>query len=294
MEENKAQGQISYLIRLLTDRDEFVRNQVRDQLIELGEDALPFLEMATRGEDESLRIQAHLVIKNILPKKLGEKFRLLAHRGLGKDIDLETGMMLVMEFGYPETDANDCRQKLDELAQKLSEVLVTSSEPTEIVGAFTYFLFQKMGFKGNKENYHDPDNSFINKVLENHTGLPITLSALCVLLAKRLDLPIVGVGMPGHYIVKYSLPTEPIYFDPFHQGRVLTKNECIQIVKQFGYPFEEHFLSQSTQRETLIRMLNNLIQIYKNSNETKKAETLAEYIKILLNPSRNQPSERAL
>ena len=56
MKKNKAQGQISYLIRLLTDRDEFVRSRVQDQLLELGEDALPFLEMATRVEDESLRI----------------------------------------------------------------------------------------------------------------------------------------------------------------------------------------------------------------------------------------------
>ena len=127
MDQNKAQGQISYLIRLLTDRDEFVRNRVRDQLLELGEDALPFLEMATRGEAESLRIHAHCDIKNILPKKLGEKFRLLAHRGLGKDIDLETGMMLVMEFGYPEIDPNDCRQKLDDLAQKLTKEMSTSS-----------------------------------------------------------------------------------------------------------------------------------------------------------------------
>ena len=93
MKKNKAQGQISYLIQLLTDRDEFVRSRVQDQLLELGEDALPFLEMATRGEDESLRIQAHLVIKNILPKKLGEKFRLLAHKGLGKDIDLELSLI---------------------------------------------------------------------------------------------------------------------------------------------------------------------------------------------------------
>jgi len=294
MEQSKIQGQISNLIRLLTDRDEFVRNRVRDQLVELGEDALPFLEIATRGEDELLRIKAHWVIKDILPKKLGEKFRILAHRGLGKDIDLETGMMLIMEFGYPESDPNDCRQKLDDLAQKLSKVLVSSTEPTQIVKTFTHFLFQKMRFKGNKENYHDPDNSFINKVLENYTGLPITLSALCILLANRLNLPIVGVGMPGHYIVKYSLPTEPIFFDPFHQGRLLTKNECIQIVKQFGHPFEEHYLSQSTHRETLIRMLNNLIQVYKNSNENKKAKMLAEYIEILLNPSQNQPSERAL
>jgi regulator of sirC expression with transglutaminase-like and TPR domain len=287
MEHNKILGQISSLIKLLTDRDEFVRRRVCDQLVELGEDALPFLEIATRGGDDALRIQANIVIQNILPQKLAEKFRQLAQKGLGQDIDLETGMMLIMEFGYPDSSPEECSQKLDDLAQKFADTLKPEAKPPEIVAAFTHFLFQENGFKGNKDNYQNPDNSFINKVLDNKTGLPITLSAICVLLAKRLNLPIVGVGMPGHYIVKYSLPIEPIYFDPFHQGRLLTKKECIQIIEQFGHSFEEHFLSQSTQRETLIRMLNNLIQVYKNSNETKKADILTEYKKILLNPSRN-------
>ena len=292
MKHNKALGQISFLIKLLTDRDEFVRNRVQEQLIDLGEDALPFLEIAVRGGDDDLRIQANAVIQSILPQKLAEKFRQLAQKGLGQDIDLETGMMLIMEFGYPNSDPEEFRQKLDELAQNFADILNPEAEPPEIVAAFTHFLFQQKGFKGNKDDYQNPDNSFLNKVLDNQTGLPITLSAICVLLAKRLHLPIVGVGMPGHYIVKYSLPIEPIYFDPFHQGRLLTKKECIQIVEQFGHSFEEHFLSQATQRETLIRMLNNLIQVYKKSNETKKAETLTRYIKILLNPSKDQQSER--
>jgi len=291
MKQNKGLGQISSLIQLLTDRDEFVRSSIRDKLVELGEDTLPFLEIATRGEDESLRIQAQLVIQKILPNKLAEKFRQLALKGQGQDVDLEAGMILIMEFGYPESNPEICRQKLDDLAQKLTEILDFNADPQEIVAVFTRFLFQENRFNGNKDNYHNPENSFINKVLENHMGLPITLSALCILLAKRLGLPIVGVGMPGHYIVKYSLPIEPIYFDPFHKGRLLTKNECIKIVKQLGYPFEEHYLSQSTQRETLVRMLNNLIQVYKNSNEIKKAATLSEYVKILLNPSK-KPSER--
>ena len=291
MKHNKALGQISFLIKLLTDRDEFVRNRVQEQLIDLGEDALPFLEIAVRGGDDDLRIQANAVIQSILPQKLAEKFRQLAQKGLGQDIDLETGMMLIMEFGYPNSDPEEFRQKLDELAQNFADILNPEAEPAEIVAAFTHFLFQQKGFKGNKDDYQNPDNSFLNKVLDNQTGLPITLSAICVLLAKRLHLPIVGVGMPGHYIVKYSLPIESIYFDPFHQGRLLTKKECIQIVEQFGHSFEEHFLSQATQRETLIRMLNNLIQVYKKSNETKKAETLTKYIKILLNPSKDQQSE---
>ena len=123
MEQKKALGQISSLIKLLTDRDEFVRNRVRDQLVELGEDALPFLEMATRGEDESLRIQSHLVIQNILPHKLAEKFRQLAKKGLSQDVDLEAGMMLILEFGYPESDPEECRQKLDDLAEELGGIL---------------------------------------------------------------------------------------------------------------------------------------------------------------------------
>jgi regulator of sirC expression with transglutaminase-like and TPR domain len=285
MKNQKALGQISHLIQLLTDRDEFVRQKVRAQLIELGEDALPFLEMAVRSEEISLRIQAQEVINSIFPIKLGEKFRQLAHKGLGRDVDLEAGMLLIMEFGYPDADPQVCKESLDTLANQLEQNLARDANPTQTIVALTQLLFQQENFKGNQKNYLDPDNSYLNKVLEHKTGLPITLSALCVLVAGRLGLPIVGVGLPGHYIAKYNLPQGGVFFDPFHQGRSLTRADCIKIVEQFGQPFEEHFLSQSTHRETLIRMMNNLVQVYHSSNESEKAETLRSYIKILLNPS---------
>ena len=291
MNHQKALGQISYLIQLLTDRDEFVREKVRLQLIELGEDALPFLEMAVRREDIALRAHAQGVINAIFPIKLGEKFRQLAQKGLGQDVDLEAGILLIMEFGHPNSDPEACRKNLDSLARQLEQKLAPDADPSQIVSTLTHLLFQQEHFRGNQKNYLDPDNSYLNKVLENKTGLPITLSVLCVLVASRLGLPIVGVGMPGHYIVKYNLPTNAIYFDPFHQGRMLSHSDCIQIVEQFGQPFEEHFLSQSTHRETLIRMMNNLVQVYRSSDELKKAETLSGYINILLNPSKNPTSE---
>ncbi len=291
MSNQKALGQISYLIQLLTDRDEFVREKVRLQLIELGEDALPFLEMAVRREDAPLRVQAQEVISAISPKKLGEKFRQLAQKGLGRDVDLETGMLLIMEFGYPDFDPEACRENLDSLAHRLEQNLAPDTNPSQTVYTLTHLLFQQENFKGNQKDYLDPDNSYLNKVLEHKTGLPITLSALCVLVAGRLGFPIVGVGLPGHYIAKYNLPENAIYFDPFHQGRLLTRTDCIQIVEQFGRPFEEHFLSQSTHRETLIRMMNNLVQVYQSSNEPEKVATLSGYIKILLNPSKNPFSE---
>ena len=291
MSNQKAKGQISYLIQLLTDRDEFVREKVRLQLIELGEDALPFLEMAVRSEDIALRNHAQGVINAIFPKKLGEKFRQLAQKGLGQDVDLEAGILLIMEFGYPDSDPESCQESLDSLAHQLEQKLAPDADPPQVVSTLTHLLFQQEHFRGNQKNYLDPDNSYFNKVLEHKTGLPITLSVLCVLVASRLGLPIVGVGLPGHYIVKYSLPKNAIYFDPFHQGRLLSHADCIKIVEQFGQPFEEHFLSQSTHRETLIRMMNNLVQVYRSSDEPKKAETLSGYINILLNPSKNPASE---
>ncbi len=287
MNNQKSLGQISYLIQLLTDRDALIRQKVRDQLIDFGEDALPFLEMAVREEEGPLRIQAQEVIGAIFPKKLGEKFRQLARKGAGRDVDLETGMLLIMEFGYPESDPQTCRKNLDSLAHRLEKNLSAGADPSQTVCALIHLLFQQENFQGNKENYMDPDNTYLNKVLDHKTGLPITLSALCVLIAGRLGLPVVGVGLPGHYIAKYDLPRRPIYFDPFHHGRLLTRADCVQIVEQFGQPFEEHFLSPATNKETLVRMMNNLAQAYHNSNEMEKAETLSNYIKILLNPSKN-------
>jgi regulator of sirC expression with transglutaminase-like and TPR domain len=285
MSNQKALGQISHLIQLLTDRDEFVRQKVREQLVELGEDALPFLEMAVRSEDIPLRIQAQDVIARIFPIKLAEKFRQLAHKGLTRYVDLEEGMLLIMEFGYPNVDPEVCRETLDSLARRVEQNLAPDADPAQTITTLTQLLFQQENFKGNKVNYADPDNSYLNKILEHKTGLPITLSALCVLIAGRLDLPIVGVGLPGHYIAKYNLPEGGLYFDPFHQGRSLTRADCVKIVEQFGQPFEEHFLSQSTHRETLIRMMNNLVQVYQSTHELEKAETLSGFIKILLNPS---------
>lgn len=278
----KNDNQISNLIRLLDDRDEFVRSRVRDQLVQIGEDALPFLEMAARTENPTLQVMATEVIQAIFPQQLGEKFRKLALSARGSDLNLEAGIILLMEFGHSLCNPEEVTVLLDLFAAKLKNRLDPNDSPERVVQLLTQFLFVEEGFAGNESNYLDPDNSYFNKVLQRRTGIPITLSALCVLVAKRLNLPIVGVGLPGHYIVKFASPTNPILFDPFHKGRILRREDCIQIVNSAGFKFEEHHLSQSTHRETLVRMINNLVAAYDQTGELKKAQQLKEYIRILL------------
>ena len=278
----KENSQISHLIRLVDDRDEFVRVKVRDQLIEIGEDALPFLEIAVRTENPSLKNILNEIILAILPKRLGEKFRQLVLSARGGELDLEKGMIFLIEFGHPGVSVENITAALDQLADQLGSCLNAEDSPLQIVHQMTRFLFKEKNFSGNQSNYLDPDNSYLNKILERKTGIPITLSALCLLLAKRLNLPIVGVGLPGHYIVKYASATDPIYFDPFHQGRILKREDCIQLVDSVGHKFEEYHLSQATHRETLVRMISNLVAAYSQINEIEKARQLKEYINILL------------
>ena len=293
MIEDRPKGQISHLIRLIDDRDEFVRSRVRDQLVGLGADALPFLEIAANGENPEVRLQAHEIIKAIQPRQLGDKFRHLVASAKENDIDLEAGVILIAECGAPDLQGKEIREPLDRLATELGQRVAREDEPARVVDQLTRFLFFEKEFSGNQEDYFDPDNSYINRVLQRRTGIPITLSTVCVLVARRLGLPIVGVGLPGHYIAKYNAPRDPIFFDPFRKGRTMSREECVRLVSNLGHQFAEYHLSQTTNRETLVRMMNNLILIYDQNNEPEKAGQLGEYVKILLNSPSNFSTKQA-
>ena len=289
MSDSEPQSQITHLIKLIDDRDEFVRSRVRGKLIELGADAIPFLEMAAREENASLRTRAREIIKAFFPIQLGEKFRQLATSAPMGYFDLEEGMLLLMQYGYPESQPQEIRETLDGYAREISSRIPPQASPKTIVVELTRFLFVEKRFKGNEKNYSDPDNSYFNKVLERKTGIPITLSALCILVGSRLGQPIVGVGLPGHYIAKFDAAKDPIFFDPFHGGRRLIREDCIGLITRLGHHFEEHHLAKATNQETLVRMMNNLIHAYNQSQETEIAGQLADFTRILMKPNEDNP-----
>jgi regulator of sirC expression with transglutaminase-like and TPR domain len=271
------------IIRLLDDRDEFVRTRCRDTLIQFGEDALPFLEIAVGEENMSLRPRVLELIRALHPKTLHEKFRRLSSEGLETELDLEQGVILIAQFGHPHCDVGEIKKGLDAYAETLAAQLADVTTPRAAVAKLSHFLFKDSGFQGNQENYFDPDNSYFNKVLETKKGIPISLSVLCLLLAKRLRLPVFGVGMPGHFIMTWEQGGEKLLFDPYFGGRILTRDDCAKIVKKFGFKFEDHFLEIHSSREILLRMLHNLILIYKQRGDAERVGHLTEYADILAN-----------
>jgi regulator of sirC expression with transglutaminase-like and TPR domain len=279
-------NKIFFLVRLLGDGDKFVRDRVTAEFLGTGEDVLPFLEIAGRDERPQVRDQAREIIGLFAQQRLREKFHKLSYKmSENRLTDLEEGVLLIAEFGYPDLDGDALRGTLDSLAKEINSRILPSDTPLEIVDKLTTYLFHEKGFSGNRERYFDADNSYLNKVVLSGKGIPITLTVLCMLIGRRLGLPIEGVGMPAHFIASYVAPEGPIYFDPFGKGRILTKFDCGEIVKKSGLDFDEKFLARSDNRATLLRMIHNLIVVYNRTQQVERAKHLVEYANILNNHS---------
>ncbi|OLD75313.1 MAG: hypothetical protein AUG95_00390 [Nitrospirae bacterium 13_1_20CM_4_62_6] len=143
------------------------------------------------------------------------------------------------------------------------------------------YLFIDQGFRGNTKNYYEVENSYLNRVIDRRTGIPISLSILYLLVGRRLGLPLYGIGMPGHFLVKFDSERYKVFVDCFNAGALLTEKDCARFLMQAGYGFEEKYLQKSSTPAILTRSLKNLIAVYNKLNESVKASRFSRFIEIL-------------
>lgn len=187
---------------------------------------------------------------------------------------LEDACFLLASFGHPLENMETKKDELLNMENHLQRRLEGIGKADAIVDEFVEYLHGELRFDGERDNYYDAQNSFMNRVLERRRGIPISLSALYLILAGRLGLPFYGVGMPGHFIVKYQGDEEPIFLDPFDRGKRLSVGDCAAIVRSFGYHFDMRFLQETPPRRIVERMINNLLGVYKRDGEEEKATCL--------------------
>ncbi len=154
---------------------------------------------------------------------------------------------------------------LDNLADRLRPLLEETRSDLETVQIFNEYFFRKLGFSGNAANYYHPHNSFLNYVLDLRAGIPVTLSVVYLELARRLQLPVVGISFPGHFLVAYQGDGGAFFIDPFNQGRLLSEDDCMdmaQVPEADRLHFRQDYLQPVSKSVILFRMLQNLKQIY--------------------------------
>jgi regulator of sirC expression with transglutaminase-like and TPR domain len=198
-------------------------------------------------------------------------------------IDIAHAALIYAREVYPELDVQEYLCRLDEMADAMASRLAHQHP----VAAFRDYLFGELGFRGNTDDYFDPRNSFLNQVLDRRTGIPITLSVIYLELARRLDLPMVGIGLPGHFVVRYDGDSVSSYIDPFNDGATMTTQDCRQRIKEISngrLTFDASFLSPVGPKQILSRMLRNLKGIYVARADFDKAIPVVEKM-VLLDPS---------
>ncbi len=273
------ESQIRALIRLLGDEDERIVKTISGKLIDCGDSAVPLLQEAEIEQPE-MADRILTVLEEIRGTRLEEELRDLI--ALPEDhIDLETGAFLLARYAYPTLDVQRYQRELDRMAQEVREQIGSRVSGEETVKALNRYLFTEAGFRGNTKNYYEVENSYLNCVLDRRTGIPISLSTVYLLIGKRLQLPVHGIGMPGHFLVKFDSDKYKIFIDCFNGGALLTEKNCARFLTEAGYGFEDRFLQKSSARAILARMIKNLLAIYNKLDEPLKKTRFPRFIEIL-------------
>ena len=265
------------LIKLLSDEDQTVYEAVREKILSLGSDTQIWLKPCQISSDPTLRRHAQEIVRHFDRETADTRFMALCLQDEDK-IDLEKGALLLARTQFPEINVTAYSALLDDLAGELREWLAMSDPAQRLLERVNEFIFGKLGFTGNMENYYDPENSFLNRVLDRRTGNPVSLCVTFVLIARRLGLPVSVVGLPGHSVCRYVSTSEEVYIDVFNLGKLLTRNDCIEHLNRCKHEVRDEYLQPMTARRILARMCGNLEQIYTEGNQPDDAARVQRYL----------------
>ncbi|GAB4290347.1 MAG: SirB1 family protein [Oscillatoriaceae cyanobacterium] len=201
-----------------------------------------------------------------------------------EDIDLGKAALYIAGEEYPHLDYEEYMNALDVMASEVAERLPQQRYPLRVIQTINSYLYDDLGFQGNEEDYYNPRNSFLNEVIEKRRGIPITLSLVYLEVARRIDFPMVGIGMPGHFLIRPDFEDAGVFVDPFHRGEVLFPDDCQQRLNAlYNRPvqWKSEFLAPVSKMQFLARMLGNLKMIYLQVGELGKCLGAVERILLL-------------
>jgi regulator of sirC expression with transglutaminase-like and TPR domain len=214
-----------------------------------------------------------------------------------EQINLAKAALDIAQEEYPDLDPDEYLNALDTMAAEVQERLPAQRYPLRVIQTINQYLYDDLGFTGNNENYYDPRNSFLNDVIDRRTGIPIALALVYLEIARRIDFPMVGVGMPGHFLIRPQFEDVGIFVDAFHRGEILFEQDCrdrLAKIYQQSVQLQATFVEPVSSRRFLTRMLTNLKMIYLNRQELQKALATVERILLLFPDAPMELRDRGL
>lgn len=284
--------ELNALISLLDDPDDQVFHQIREKLLSLGQTAIPALESAWENSFDSLLQQRiENIIHHIQLDYIRSSMRTWAVTG---QQDLLEGALIVARTQYPDLDEERIRRHIEQIKQDIWLELNNGLTALEKIRVINHILFDVHNFSGNTSNYHAPQNSYINNVLETKKGNPLSLSIIYAVIAQDLRIPVYGVNLPDHFILAYvdlseQQSEEPIedidrvlfYINPFSRGWVVSRKEIDAYLKQQNLEAKPEFYVPCSNLEIIRCLILKLILSYEKLGYPNKIEELQHMLDAL-------------
>lgn len=285
MNEQLNDNEVKALISLLDDSDKEVYIHIEERLVSLGRDVIPLLEDAwSHAFDALLQHRIEHIVHKIQFDTLLEDIKLWIHTG---DHDLLAGAILVAKYQYPDLDRDKLEQQVAAIKKEIWLELNENLTALEIVNIFNHIFFTVHNFSGNTANYHAPQNSFVNIVIESKKGNPLALSIVYMSIAQSLGLPIYGVNLPEHFVLAYlgnddndmvDMSRVLFYINAFSKGSVFGKSDIDQFIKRLNLDPQSSYYLPCSNRDMILRMIRNLSFSYQKLGDTDKVDELAQMI----------------
>jgi regulator of sirC expression with transglutaminase-like and TPR domain len=279
-------AEINALLKLVDDPDEGIQLHVREKITEYGLHAIPYIEKVWNLSTTSDHLRSYLeqIHHQIHFRNVKE---LLLDWSLEKEPNLMEGFILVSMYEYPDISAEYIKKYLEKIKQDIWLELNPNLTAFEQIKVFNKVFFEIYGFRGNVKNYHSPKNSYINTVLEAKKGNPLSLSIIYMHIAQSLDFPLYGINLPNHFVLGYvdvalshlagnSNSNVVFYVNPYSKGALLMNGDLERFLKELKLPLKDEFLLPCDSTDIIIRVLNNLINSYKQENNPEKAQEITE------------------
>lgn len=275
------------LISLLDDPDDTIFIQVKEELFSLGEKAIPVLQDVWESSFEFTHEKRSLLLQNRIENLIHSiQFNNITNelsKWVINDGSLLDGALLIAKYQYPDLDVSKIKNQINLIKEDVQFRLKKTFSPNENIQTINKVFFDLYNYRGNTKNFHAPQNSFINDVIETKTGNPLSLCILYIIVGRMVGLPLYGINLPKHFIACYKSSETDVefYLNPFSKGAVFNREDIIDFLKQLKVESKQSFFQPCSNVNMIERCLVNLDYSYQKLGYENKLKEIRELMRVL-------------
>lgn len=272
-------SELNALVSLLDDSDFEVRSHVRDRILSLGTEIIPFLEKKWENSfNPEIQKQIEELVHNL-------QFSLLKQRledwKNTEDRDLLAGLWIINTYQYPDIEFEKLNADMHQIYFEVWTAFKNDLPPYDQVRIINNVLFNTLRFSANTKNFHSPANSMLSSVLDSKRGNPLTLCSIYLLVARKLGLPIYGVNLPNLFVLTYKSEDYNFYINAFNKGLIFGRKDVSNYLEHLKIEPRDEYFEPCSHLAIILRMLRNLGQAFEKLGEQDKVGEVRELIELL-------------